>query len=111
MAAQTEKGHVMADTARDPQALEREIERTRAELARTVDALVDRVNPKNAARRGVMHLREEAGQLTAAVGALVGPRDEDEAGARDRGSVVLIGTGAALAAAAAAIMVWRRRRR
>lgn len=103
----------MADTARDPQALEREIERTRAELARTVDALVDRVNPKNAARRGVMHLREEAGQLTAAVGALVGPRDEDEdeSGARDRGSVVLIGTGAALAAAAAAIMVWRRRRR
>jgi hypothetical protein len=111
MAAQTEKGHVMADTARDPQALEREIERTRAELARTVDALVDRVNPKNAARRGVMHLREEAGQLTAAVGALVAPRDDDEERARDRGSIMLIGAGVALAASAVAIMAWRRRRR
>ena len=48
----------MADTARDPQALEREIERTRAELARPVDALVDRVNPKTAARRSVMMLKE-----------------------------------------------------
>jgi hypothetical protein len=101
----------MAETARDPQALEREIERTRADLARSVDALVDRVNPKKAARRGVIHLKEEAGQLTAAVGALVGPRGTDEEGARDRGSTVLIGAGVALAATAVAIMVWRRRRR
>jgi hypothetical protein len=111
MAARTEKGHAMADTARDPQALEREIERTRAELARTVDALADRVNPKKAARRGVMHLKEEAGQLTAAVGALVGPRDDDDERARDRGSIVLIGAGVALAASAVAIMAWRSRRR
>ena len=101
----------MADTARDSQALEREIERTRAELARTVDALVDRVNPKKAARRGVQALRNEAGQLTVAVGALVGPADGDEERARDRGALVLIGTGAALTAAAVAIMVWRRRGR
>jgi hypothetical protein len=100
----------MADTARDPQALERDIERTRAELARTVDALVDRVSPKNAARRGVRALKEEAGQLTAAVGTLVGPGDGDDR-ARDRGAVVLIGAGAALAATAVAIMAWRRRRR
>jgi hypothetical protein len=100
----------MADTARDPQALEREIERTRAELARTVDALVDRLNPKTAVRRGVMHLKEEAGQVTTAVGALVGPRDGDEESARDRGAVVLIGAGVALAATAVAVMAWRRRR-
>lgn len=103
----------MADTARDPQALEREIERTRAELARTVDALVDRVNPKNAARRGVLHLKEEAGQLTAAVGALAGARadgDEGGEGARERGSVVLVGAGVALAVAAVALLAWRRRR-
>jgi hypothetical protein len=101
----------MADTARDPQALEREIERTRAELARTVDALVDRINPKKAARRGVMLLREEAGQLTTAVGALVGPRDDDEESARDRGAKVLMGAGVVLAAGAVAVMVLRRRRR
>ncbi|MGH3390125.1 MAG: DUF3618 domain-containing protein, partial [Actinomadura sp.] len=43
----------MADRARDPETLEREIERTRAELARTIDALADRVNPKHAVRRSV----------------------------------------------------------
>jgi predicted dinucleotide-utilizing enzyme len=100
----------MADTARDPQALEREIERTRAELARTVDALVDRVNPKNAARRGVMHLKAEADQLTTAVGALAGSGDDEES-ARDRGAKVLIGAGAALAATAVVVMAWRRLRR
>ena len=102
----------MADTARDPQALEREIERTRAELARTIDALVDRVNPKTAARRSVMMLKEEAGQLTVAVGTLVGGGDgADEERARDRGAAVLIGTGVALAAASVVVMAWRRRRR
>ena len=101
----------MADTARDPQALEREIERTRAELARTVDALVDRVNPKTAARRSVMMLKEEAGQLTAAVSALVGNGDGGDERARDRGAAVLIGAGVALAATAVVVMAWRRRRR
>lgn len=101
----------MADTARDPQALEREIEHTRAELARTIDALVDRVNPKSAARRSVMLLKEEAGQLTAAVGTLVGNGDGGEERARARGGAVLIGTGVALAATAVMVMAWRRRRR
>ena len=41
----------MADT--DPAALERKIERTRAELARTVDAIADRVSPKKVAERNV----------------------------------------------------------
>ncbi|MFC6931390.1 DUF3618 domain-containing protein [Actinomadura yumaensis] len=40
----------MADM-RDPEALEREIERTRMELARTIDELADRVNPRNVAQR------------------------------------------------------------
>jgi Protein of unknown function (DUF3618) len=101
----------MADRARDPQTLEREIERTRAELARTVDALVDRVNPKNAARRGVALLREEAGQVTAAVGTLVSPGKTDNETARQRGAALLLGTGVALAATAAVVMVWRRKRR
>jgi hypothetical protein len=101
----------MAERARSPQALEREIERTRAELARTVDALADRVNPRTAARRSVSRLKEEAEQVTAAVGALVGPGDADAKGARDRGAALLIGAGVALTAGAVVVMMWRRRRR
>jgi hypothetical protein len=100
----------MADRARDPQTLEREIERTRAELARTVDALVDRVHPRNAARRGVALLRDEAAQVTAVVGALVSPGKPDEESARDRGATLLIGAGVALAATAVVVMAWRRKR-
>jgi Protein of unknown function (DUF3618) len=35
----------------DPDAIEREIERTRAELAETIDAIADRVSPKRALQR------------------------------------------------------------
>jgi hypothetical protein len=100
----------MADRARDSQTLEREIERTRAELARTVDALVDRVNPKKAARRGVARLREEAAQVTTAIGTRVSPDKPDDDSARDRGAALLIGAGVALAATAVVVMVWRRNR-
>lgn len=47
----------MADTARNPDALQEEIERTRDELTRTIDSIADRVSPKNAARRGAEQLR------------------------------------------------------
>jgi hypothetical protein len=100
----------MADRARDPQTLEREIERTRAELARTVDALVDRVHPKTVARRGVALLQEEAAQVTAVVGTVVGLGKPDDDSARDRGAALLIGAGVALAATAVVVMVWRRKR-
>ncbi|MFC4589303.1 DUF3618 domain-containing protein [Sphaerisporangium corydalis] len=59
----------MADTG--PEALERDIERTRAELAYTVDAIVDRVSPKRVAERGVAKVKANAGELVAAARDLV----------------------------------------
>jgi hypothetical protein len=44
--------------SRDPGAIEREIEETRAELARTVDLIAERLSPKRAASRGVTTVRE-----------------------------------------------------
>lgn len=50
----------MAETARNPDALQEEIARTREELARTIDTIADRVSPKNAARRGAGQLKGNA---------------------------------------------------
>jgi hypothetical protein len=47
--------------SRDPGAIEREIEATRAELARTVDLIAERLSPKRAAGRGVTKVRESIG--------------------------------------------------
>lgn len=44
---------------RDPDALVREIERTRESLARTVDQLADRVSPGNVASRALDRAREQ----------------------------------------------------
>lgn len=99
----------MADRARDTEALEREVERTRDELQRTIDALVDRVSPKNVARRGVERLKEETGQAIAVVGSVFAPTDSDELTA-DRRTTVLAGAGIALTVTVA-VVLWRRRRR
>lgn len=53
----------MADTARNPDALQEEIERTREELTRTIDTIADRVSPKNAARRGAQQVRDNTATL------------------------------------------------
>ena len=42
---------------RDPDALLREIERTRHNLARTIDALTERASPANITRRAVERAR------------------------------------------------------
>ncbi|GLW04992.1 hypothetical protein Misp01_01220 [Microtetraspora sp. NBRC 13810] len=119
----------MADT--DPDELERRIERTRAELARTVDAIADRVSPKRVAQRGVAKVRANAEQLCLSVSETVAdvvgvgapkPAVYDSAPddawndadrfrdpARDL-APVLIGVGAVLMVGAA-VMLWRRRRR
>jgi len=47
---------------RDPDVLVGEIERTRQDLARTIDALTDRVSGANVARRAAARLREQAGR-------------------------------------------------
>jgi LPXTG-motif cell wall-anchored protein len=84
----------MADTdtaleARDPDTLVSEIERTRESLARTIDAIADRVSPANNARRAVERVREQASKID--------PRTVAIAGA------VVAGT--------AAFLIWRRRRK
>jgi hypothetical protein len=58
----------MAETQTDstklaPQALVSEIERTRAELARTIDQISDRVSPSKVARRSVDRVRDRISQI------------------------------------------------
>jgi len=75
---------------RDPDALVKEIERTRQDLARTIDALTERASPGNVARRAAARLREKV----------------------DRPEVRLAGAAAAglIALGAAAYLIRRRRR-
>ncbi|MEV0630278.1 DUF3618 domain-containing protein [Nonomuraea wenchangensis] len=109
----------MADT--DPDELERRIARARAELAQTVDAIADRVNPKRVAERTVADVKTRAGHFVASVGDALGvtPRPveysddpahvwEDE---RPSLAPVLIGVGAVLVVGAAIVLLRRRRRR
>jgi hypothetical protein len=61
-----------ADIEQKPQtqdALVANIERTRAELARTIDAISDRLNPANAARRTLDRARARAAQVDPKVAA------------------------------------------
>ncbi len=76
-----------APVKRDPDALVKEIELTRDNLARTIDAITDRVNPANAARRTMSRVRQQAAQ--------VDPR--------------LAAAGAVAAVAVAAFLIRRRR--
>jgi anti-sigma factor RsiW len=58
----------MADAETDAKpvnqdALVADIDRTRAELARTIDAISDRVSPKRNVRRAMEQARQRAGQV------------------------------------------------
>lgn len=44
---------------RDPDAIAREIEQTRAELAETIDAIAERISPKRAASRGAQAVKAQ----------------------------------------------------
>lgn len=66
----------MAETETDPSklapnALVGEIERTRAELARTIDEIADRVTPANVARRAADRARERISQIDPMIGGAV----------------------------------------
>jgi Protein of unknown function (DUF3618) len=45
------------DVSRDPDLIQREIEETRAELARTVDLIAERLSPRRAASRGASKVK------------------------------------------------------
>ncbi|GAB2920818.1 DUF3618 domain-containing protein [Nonomuraea fastidiosa] len=109
----------MADT--DPDELERQIARTRAELARTVDAIADRVSPKRVAERTVADVKSRAGHFVAAVGDALGVTARPAQPGDDAGQMwedeqpdlgpVLIGIGAVLVVGAAIVLMRRRKRR
>jgi hypothetical protein len=54
-----------------PKALVGEIERTRANLARTIDEITDRVSPANVAHRTVGRVKERISQIDPRVGGAV----------------------------------------
>ena len=73
----------------NPDTLMREIERTRDNLARTIDAIAERVSPANNARRALQQARERA----------------------DRIDMRYVAAGAAVAVGVtAALLIWRGRR-
>jgi len=55
-----------------PDALVTQIERTRTDLARTIDEIADRVAPANVARRATDRLREQISQIDPLVGGAIG---------------------------------------
>ena len=84
----------MADTgtapaAHDPDTLVAELERTRQNLARTIDAIAERVSPANNARRVAEQVREQASKV----------------------DVRYVAAGAAVLVGATVLLVVRRRRR
>jgi hypothetical protein len=54
-----------------PDVLVTQIENTRADLARTIDAITDRVSPGNVARRTADRVREKISQIDPLVGGAV----------------------------------------
>jgi hypothetical protein len=74
----------------DQDALVADIDRTRAELARTIDAISDRVSPKKNARRALDQVRQRVAQID---------------------PVLAGGAAVAVAAGVVVLVVWRRRRR
>ena len=48
---------------RDPDAIQREIEQTRAELADTIDAIADRISPRRAASRGAHAVKQSVSSV------------------------------------------------
>ena len=63
------RGDDPADLA--PTALVGEIERTRADLARTIDEIADRVSPGNVARRTTERAKERLSQVDPLIGGAV----------------------------------------
>ncbi len=73
----------------DQDALVADIDRTRAELAATIDAISDRVSPKKNARRALDQFRQRAAQI----------------------DPVIAGGVAAVAVGVVVLVLWRRRKR
>ena len=77
------------------------IDRTRAELARTIDAIADRVSPRNNIRRAAERARQDASRAAERARQDASRIDPRLAGA----------AAAAVAVVAGALILWRLRRR
>lgn len=77
-----------APMAQDPDSLVTEIEQTRDNLARTIDAIAERVSPANNARRAMERVREQTSKI----------------------DVRYVAAGAAVVVGATVFMIVRRRR-
>jgi hypothetical protein len=99
----------MADRARDPAAIERDIEQTREELARSIDELADRLSPKHAAQRGMAKVKEEAGRVAEDIGAIARKETQDRPRSPLTGPV-LLGAGVVVTTVAIRLLLRRRRR-
>jgi hypothetical protein len=98
---------VMADKTRDPAEIEREIERTRDDLARSIDLLAERLSPKRVAQRGMVKAKEEAGAVAADIGAMV--RREPTPRRSPLTGPALIGAGLVATTVAVSLLLRRRR--
>jgi uncharacterized protein YlxW (UPF0749 family) len=76
----------------DQETLVADIDRTRTELARTIDAISDRVSPKKNVERAMEQVRERTSRVDPLV-----------AGAAAAAVVVVVGVGV--------MLLWRRRKR
>ena len=73
----------------DQDALVADIDRTRAELARTIDAISERVSPKRNVDRAMEQVRQRAGRI----------------------DPLVVGAAAAVVVSVTALFLWRRSRR
>ncbi len=95
----------MADKSRDPAAIEREIEQTRDDLARSIDLLAERLSPKRVAQRSMAKAKEEAGNVSADLGAIVRREPTDRRSPLT--GPVLIGAGLIVTAVAVRLLLRR----
>jgi hypothetical protein len=103
---------------RDPDAIAREIEQTRAELADTIDAIADRMSPKRAASRGAQAVKAQVSsareKVTGESAAISGSDDEPTPGAAPSqyaGPLATTGPKVAVAGVVLLIVVFLIRRR
>jgi uncharacterized protein YoxC len=103
----TETEHQMADTDARPvgqDELVADIDRTRAQLARTIDAISDRVNPKRNMNRAMEEFRQRVDEI--------GQRVNQEVGQRvNQVDPVVIGAAAAAVLLGVTVLFLARRRK
>jgi hypothetical protein len=103
----------MADTDARPvgqDELVADIDRTRAELARTIDAISDRVSPRKNMDRALEQFRQRASQRAIEVSQRVGQRANEVSQRASRVDPVAVGAAAAVVLVGVTVIFLVRRR-